>query len=488
MLYIHWLILLIYTLIIIGTIVTLLMENRPPVKSMAWLMVLVFMPVVGIILYFFFGQNTRKERHISQRSLDALSKQSMLEFVEQKDLQLPERHRTLIQQFMTENWALPFKDNQVEIYTSGHDFFLSLLREIGRAKHHIHLVTYIIEDDPLGRLFADALADKVREGVEVRVIYDDVGCWRVSDKFFQRMTAAGIDVRPFMPVHFPAFTSKMNYRNHRKICVIDGTVGFIGGMNIALRYIKGTRKQMWRDTHLRIQGGAVYALQRAFLVDWYFVSRSLITSRQYYPPQRLAPRTTPLDSRTSPLVPRLSNIAQVVTSSPVSPWPEIMQGYVRILLEARQYVYMESPYFLPTEAILFAMRTAALSGVDVRLMVPYHADAKLAEWASRSYIMQTLESGVKVYYYKAGFNHSKILVCDDSLCTCGSNNIDFRSFENNFEANIFFYDEATALRMKEVFLNDQKQCRLITDVTHVANRPFHKRLWESLVRLLSPLL
>ncbi len=482
MIYIHWLILLIYTLIIIGTIVTLLMENRPPVKAMAWLMVLVFMPVVGIILYFFFGQNTRKERHISQRSLDALSKQSMLEFVEQKDLQLPERHRTLIQQFVTENWALPFKDNNVEIYTNGHDFFLSLLREIGQAKHHIHLVTYIIEDDPLGRLVVDALADKVKEGVEVRFIYDDVGCWKVKDSFFRRMTAAGIDVRPFMPVRFPAFTSKMNYRNHRKICVIDGTTGFIGGMNIALRYIKGTKKQRWRDTHLCIRGGAVYALQRAFLVDWYFVSRSLINSRQYYPPQqRLAPSVSSPGSRSL-------HLAQVVTSSPISPWPEIMQGYVRILLEARQYVYMQSPYFLPTEPILFAMRTAALSGVDVRLMVPYHADAKLAEWASRSYIMQTLESGVRVYYYKAGFNHSKLLVCDDSLSTCGSNNIDFRSFENNFESNIFFYDEAIALRMKEVFLRDQEQCILLTDVTHVAHRPFHKRLWESLVRLLSPLL
>ena len=189
-----------------------------------------------------------------------------------------------------------------------------------------------------------------------------------------------------------------------------------------------------------------------------------------------------------PLGVGLSPLAQVVTSSPISPWPEIMQGYVRILLEARHYVYMESPYFLPTEVILFAMRTAALSGVDVRLMVPYHADAKLVEWASRSYLMQTLESGVKVYLYKAGFNHSKLIVCDDSLASCGSNNIDFRSFENNFEANIFFYDEATALKFKQIFLDDQRDCVLITDTRHVARRPFYKRLWESLVRLLSPLL
>ena len=498
---------LIYGLFILGTIITVLMENRQPVKAMAWLMVLVFIPVGGIILYFFFGQNTRKQRHISQRSLDQLSKQSMLEFVEQKNLKLPERHRMLIQQFLNENWALPFKDNTLDIYTSGHDFFLALLRSIGAAQDHIHISTYIMEDDPLGRLVADALIDKARKGVEVRLIYDDVGCWRVKDAFFRRMRDAGIDVQPFMPVRFPAFTSKMNYRNHRKVCVIDGRVGFIGGMNIALRYIKGTRKQAWRDTHLCIRGGAVYALQRTFLIDHYFVSRTLITSRRYYPPLHASssPSSPSSPSISSPLpreglgvgqspLPReglgvgLSPLAQVVTSSPISPWPEIMQGYVRILLEARHYVYMESPYFLPTEVILFAMRTAALSGVDVRLMVPYHADAKLVEWASRSYLMQTLESGVKVYLYKAGFNHSKLIVCDDSLASCGSNNIDFRSFENNFEANIFFYDEATALKFKQIFLDDQRDCVLITDTRHVARRPFYKRLWESLVRLLSPLL
>ena len=176
-----------------------------------------------------------------------------------------------------------------------------------------------------------------------------------------------------MPVKFPAFTSKVNYRNHRKLCVIDGTVGFIGGMNIALRYVKGTPRQPWRDTHLCVRGGAVYALQCSFLVDWYFVDRTLITNRRYYPP-----------------VPwRINNdcIGQVVTGSPVAQWPDMMQGYVRVLLEAQQYVYIATPYFLPTEPILFAMRTAALAGVDVRLMLPRHSDSRLLEWASISYVM-----------------------------------------------------------------------------------------------------
>lgn len=474
MLYIHWILLVIYLAITIGGIVAVLMDNKQPEKTMAWILVLCFMPIVGIIFYLFFGQNTRKEKVISERSMDLLMKRSMLEFAEQENLHIPRRNRPLMKLFTNQNWALPFKDNEVSIFTDGYEFVSTLLYNIGQAQDHIHLDTYIIEDDPLGNLVADALIDKARQGVEVRLLYDDVGCWRVKDRFFNRMKVAGIQVYAFMPVRFPAFTGKVNYRNHRKLCVIDGKVGFIGGMNIALRYVKGTARQTWRDTHLCIRGGAVYAIQRAFLVDWYFVSRTLVTDRRYYPP---------VDKT-------INNncLTQIVTSSPVSPWPDIMQGYVRVLLQAHRYVYMESPYFLPTEPVLFAMRTAALSGVDVRLIVPRHGDAKLVEWASRSYLMEVIEAGVKVYLYEPGFNHSKILVSDDNLSSCGSTNIDFRSFENNFEANAFFFNEGMALRLKKVFLTDQAQSTLVDDVSYFIKRPFLQRLLESLVRLLSPLL
>ena len=474
MLYIHWILLVIYLAITIGGIVAVLMDNKQPEKTMAWILVLCFMPIVGIIFYLFFGQNTRKEKVISERSMDLLMKRSMLEFAEQENLHIPRRNRPLMKLFTNQNWALPFKDNEVSIFTDGYEFVSTLLYNIGQAQDHIHLDTYIIEDDPLGNLVADALIDKARQGVEVRLLYDDVGCWRVRDRFFNRMKAAGIQVYAFMPVRFPAFTGKVNYRNHRKLCVIDGKVGFIGGMNIALRYVKGTARQAWRDTHLCIRGGAVYAIQRAFLVDWYFVSRTLVTDRRYYPP---VDKT--IDNNC---------LTQIVTSSPVSPWPDIMQGYVRVLLQAHRYVYMESPYFLPTEPVLFAMRTAALSGVDVRLIVPRHGDAKLVEWASRSYLMEVIEAGVKVYLYEPGFNHSKILVSDDNLSSCGSTNIDFRSFENNFEANAFFFNEGMALRLKKVFLTDQAQSTLVDDVSYFIKRPFLQRLLESLVRLLSPLL
>ena len=474
MVYFHWIYLLLYVAIMIPAIIRVLLDNRQPAKTMAWILVLAFMPFVGIIFYIFFGQNTRKERHISDRSMDQLTKRSMLEFVEQENLHLPANNKPLMNLFTNQNWAFPFKDNRVDIFTDGYEFICSLLYNIGKAQHHIHLDTYIFEDDALGYLVADALIDKAEQGVEIRVIYDDVGCWKVKDAFFERMRDTGIDVHAFMPVRFPAFTSKVNYRNHRKLCVIDGKVGFIGGMNIAKRYVKGTGKQPWRDTHLRIQGGGVYALQRAFLIDWYFVDRTLITNRVYYPPVDIHINN--------------SCLVQVVTSSPIAPWPDIMQGYVRILLQAQHYVYLETPYFLPTEPVLFAMRTAALAGVDVRLMVPRHSDARLVEWASRSYMMEAIEAGVKVYLYEAGFNHSKLLVSDDKICSCGSTNVDFRSFENNFEANAFFFDTDMALRIKNIFLEDEAHCQLTDDVTYYIKRPFLKRLFESTVRLLSPLL
>lgn len=474
MVYFHWLIFIVYVCVVLGTMLTVLMDNRQPAKTMAWVMVLIFIPVVGIVLYFFFGQNTRKEKFISRQSMDQLTKRSMLEFAEQQNLVLPEEHSVLINLFKTQNRALPFKNNTTDILTDGTDFFISLLRDIGQATHHIHLETYIICDDPLGRLLADALADKARQGVEVRFIYDDVGCWNVPNSFFEQMRNAGIDVHAFMPVKFPAFTSKVNYRNHRKLCVIDGKIGYIGGMNVAMRYVKGSNGRAWRDTHMRIRGGAVYGIQRAFLVDWFFVDRTLVTNRCYYPM---------LDGS-------INNdcIMQVVTSSPISPWPEMMQGYVRILLEAKRYVYMETPYFLPTEPVMFAMRTAALAGVDVRLMVPLHSDAKFVEWASRPYIQEAADSGVKVYLYKAGFNHSKLLVSDDSLSTCGSTNIDFRSFENNFESNVFIYDSGMAQRVKAVFIGDMKNCVMYGDYMRTRRLSFTHRLWESFVRLFSPLM
>ena len=472
----HWLFLLLLTLvylvIVLALAARLLLDNRSPSNTLVWLMVLIGLPVVGLILYIFFGRNYRKEKYINSQSLDQISKRSLFGYVEQRDLVIPEQHAELIRLFSNQNVALPFKDNEIEIYENGHDFFPALLKAIAQAKNHIHLVVYIFENDALGTLVSDALIDKALQGVEVRVIYDYVGCWHVPSEFYERMREAGIDVHAFMPVKFPAFTSKVNYRNHRKLCVIDGEVGFIGGMNIATRYVKGKNNTPWRDTHMRIIGSAVYGIQTAFLVDWYFVDRSLVSGPAYYPENTFMINNNCL--------------AQIVTSNPTSQWPEIMHGYVRILMEAKKYVYIETPYFLPTDPVLFAIRTSVLAGVDVRLVVPEHSDTRMVEWAGRSFIREALDAGVKVYLYKEGFNHSKLLVCDDTLCSCGSTNVDFRSFENNFEANVFVYDSNIVARMKAIIERDMERSQLI-DAKSYRSR-IRVRLFESIVRLFSPLL
>ena len=450
----------------------LLMDNRSPSTTLAWLLVLSFLPYVGIVIYFFFGENTRKKRIISKKSLDQLSRRSMLSYVEQKELNVPDDTQTLTRLFFNQNYALPFRNNQVEVFTSGYEFIAALLQTIGRAQSHIHLTTYIFEDDPLGRLVADALIEKARQGVEVRVIYDAVGNWRVPSRFFERLREEGVDTHAFMPVRFPAFTRRINSRNHRKICVVDGHTGFIGGMNIALRYVKGQNGTPWRDTHLMIKGSGVYGLQCAFLVDWYFVDGTLISNKNYYPAM--------------PWHPGNNCIAQVVTSSPLSPWPEMMQGYTKVILQARRYVYIETPYFLPTEPVLTALQTSAQAGVDVRLMIPYEPDSRIVGLAGRSFVSEAAEAGVKVYYYKEGFNHSKLLVVDDKLCSCGSTNVDFRSFENNFEANVFFYDEALTVRMRKVFEDDITRC--MGDDEVIDDPSFLSRITASVARLFSPLL
>lgn len=282
----------------------------------------------------------------------------------------------------------------------------------------------------------------------MRLVYDDVGCWNVKNRFFKQMETDGIQVAPFLPVRFPKFTSKVDFRNHRKIVVIDGIIGYVGGMNLAERYFyQVDRSQpVWRDTHVRIMGNAVGGLQRAFLSDWYVAAGLTITDQVYYPREEECRKIMACDRE--PYVSR-NALIQIVTSIPTAPWPDIMQGMILALLRARQYCYLQSPYFMPTERMLFALQTAALAGVDVRLMIPERTDKRFLTWASRSFLHDVMRAGVRVYLYQKGFLHSKTLVCDDTLMSCGSTNIDFRSFERNFEVNAFVYDKEAALHMKK---------------------------------------
>ncbi len=456
---------------IIGTIALIVLDNRNPVKTLAWILILMFLPVVGLVLYFFFGRSRRHERIIGKKLYGRLLKKPMAEYLTQDPCRLPPHYGRLISLFRNANQALPFDGNRISAFTEGLSMLQALLRELQKATQHIHMEFYIFEGDAVGRLVRDVLIDKARSGVEVRVIYDDVGCWHVPHRFFDRMREAGIEVRSFLKVRFPLFTSKVNYRNHRKIVVIDGRVGFVGGMNLAERYMRGVPWGIWRDTHLLLEGKAVHGLQTTFLLDWYFADRTLMTSAGYFPKTDCAG----------------SALAQIVTSEPVGPWREIMQGLCLALMGAHKYFYMQTPYFLPAESVLVAMRTAALAGIDVRLMIPMRADSRLMHLASCSYLADVLQAGVKVYFYKKGFLHSKLMVSDDELSTVGSTNIDFRSFEHNFEINAFIYDMETALQMREIFLQDQRDCVQVF-LKNWAKRPWYRKAAESVVRLFSPVL
>ena len=275
---------LLFLLAVVITLVVIVMENRNPYKTLAWVLVLVFLPVVGLVLYYFFGQDTRKERLISKKGFKRLTRYPMMEFQMQESFKVSEeKQHQLIRFFQRVNLALPFEGNSMKIFQDGSSMLQALLATINSAKHHIHVEFYIFEDDAVGCLVKDALIEKAREGVEIRVLYDDVGCWKVPHRFYDEMREAGIEVRGFLKVRFPRFTSKVNYRNHRKLVVVDGRIGFVGGMNLAERYLKGVPWGIWKDIMMPVEGKAVYGLQMAFLTDWYATDHSLITSSSYFP-------------------------------------------------------------------------------------------------------------------------------------------------------------------------------------------------------------
>ena len=463
---------LLFLLAVVATIVVIVMDNRNPYKTLAWVLVLVFLPVVGLALYYFFGQDTRREKLISKKGFKRLTKYPMMEFQMQESFKASEeKQHQLIRFFQRVNLALPFEGNSMKIFQDGSSMLQALLATINSAKHHIHVEFYIFEDDAVGRLVKDSLIDKARKGVEIRVLYDDVGCWKVPHRFYDEMREAGIEVRGFLKVRFPRFTSKVNYRNHRKLVVVDGRIGFVGGMNLAERYLKGVPWGIWKDIMMQVEGKAVYGLQMTFLTDWYATDHSLITSSSYFPQME--------DKGTS--------LMQVVTSDPVGEWKDIMQGLLIAITSAQKYVYIQSPYLLPTEPILLALKTAAAAGVDVRIMIPEKSDSRMVHWGTMSYLQELMEAGIKIYMYQKGFLHSKLIVCDDCLSSVGSTNMDFRSFEHNFEINAFMYDKTSALMLKDIFLSDQKDAKLL-HLKEWRMRPWSQKVKESVIRLFAPLL
>ena len=347
----------------------------------------------------------------------------------------------------------------------------ALMEEIARARHHIHIQYYILNDDQTGCRLRDALVAKAREGVRVRILYDDVGSRGAKNSFFKGMRDAGIEVYAFLHVKFPLFTSKVNYRNHRKIVVIDGRIGFIGGMNIADRYVRGTQWGTWRDTHFRIEGSGAAGLQASFLSDWSATTKTHISGPDYYPP---AGHFT-------------DDILQIAPSGPFGKWRALLQADSYAIARARQRIWIQTPYYLPSDVLNTALHEAALAGIDVHLMLPARSDSKVVDLATHSYLDDMMKAGVKISFYTPGFLHSKLLIIDDMLSVIGSANMDFRSFEHNFEINAFVYDREFATRMAAIFEDDLTHCHTVTPGEWFT-RPRTRRVAESLMRVFSPLL
>ena len=459
---------------IIGVVVS---ENRNPVKTLAWITVLVLLPVVGIILYIFFGRSLRHIRMISRKKrLRLTNRDDIKHLMRSRQVVHYEDEKSDRQQMINLVNSIqgsPFlANNDVEIFTNGKDKFDALKRDILAAERYIHIQYYIIENDTIGNEIAELLKAKVAEGVRVRVLYDHVGSFHFDMSYFKKLRKAGVEVYPFMQITFPEFANRINWRNHRKIVVIDGKVGYIGGMNIADRYIDGGDMGFWRDTHLRLVGDIVAALQVSFAIDWNFMKRELIEE----PVEVVAPSTikNPIGM-------------QLVTSGPTSKWVNMAFVFQKAIDSASKCVYIQTPYFLPSDSLLKSLQVAALSKVDVRLMIPRKPDSILLRYASYSYVKQCLNAGIKIYFYEPGMLHAKVVVIDEDFVTTGSTNFDFRSFEHNFECNVLLYGKDFNKRMKEVMLEDMKNC------TRISLRSWRKRsVWqkalESILRLFAPLL
>ncbi len=458
-------------------IIVIISENRNPVKSLAWVTILLLLPVVGLVLYLFFGRNIKNKRMISRRNRRRLRKREKRTKADPREAGLTPEMVQQVNLGRSLTGAQFYTDNEVNFFFDGASKFDALRRDLLAARHSINLQYYIFSDDETGRAIADILCQKAAQGVAVRVIYDHVGSLGSSNKFFRRLTRAGVDAKPFFKVTFPGLGTRINWRNHRKIVVIDEQVAYIGGMNIADRYARDhTGNRAWRDTHIRLTGPAVAAAQFSFAVDWSFTGGEIIEGE-------ISPR-----ENFATLPGALAGVgAQVLTAGPTSQWANISMAFHKAISNAHRRVFIQTPYFLPTEGLLKALQSAALAHVDVRIMMPAKSDSAMLTFASSSYVAECLKAGIKIYLYEPGMLHAKMMVVDDEFVSIGSTNFDFRSFDYNFESNIFLFSKEANALAAEQFMADGASSRRV----HPAEwrrRPFLHKMAASLLRLLSPIL
>lgn len=485
--FMNWSLLIAYTLVllylltIIAIMFNIVLENRNPVRTLAWIGVLLFIPFLGLIFYLYFGVNYRKVKMFSMKGLgdmkwlqymseDQKQRIKKTELLEKEDM---EEVRKLMTLLLNNSKALLTRYNKVEILNNGEATFPAIFTALCTARKYIHLEYYILEKGELMNRLTEILIAKAKAGVEVRIIYDDVGSWSLPKKWIQEMKAAGIQIYPFLPVRFHKVANKANYRNHRKIIIVDGETAFVGGLNFADRYLKGVPGiGIWRDTHLKVKGEVATSLQIVFLIDWYFVRQELLLDKEEYLPYIREDGNV---------------ITQVVSSGPDSDWASIQQAYFTMINMARKYVFISTPYFMPGETTLNCIKAAAMGGVEVRILLPHKSDSYLTNWCSRSFVEELLEAGVKVYWYRKGINHSKVIVVDGIVASVGTANVDMRSFDQNFEVNLIVYERNFARQVAACFMDDLKNSEE-ESMHRWKFRNKQDKVRESVARLFAPLL
>ncbi len=457
------------------------LERKNPSATLAWIMILFLVPVVVIVFYFLFSQNiarqkifrmTKYEEAIINASLnEQVNTIKHGEFIftnpESKKWQdMIRLHQTYSEAYLTQ-------DNKITVLTDGRHKFDSLLRDLADAKQSINIMYFILKNDTMGRLLIDTLTEKAREGVEVRLLIDAMGSREMSDKTLARFKQAGGRYAFFFPPMYKYLNLKLNYRNHRKLVVIDGGIGYLGGFNVGNEYL-GQKKRFgfWRDTHLRLLGSCVQDMNARFFLDWRFASKEQVDiSRVYYGEPCQAGSTA----------------IQIVSCGPDSLKEEIKHGYLKMISSAKKNIYIQTPYFVPDASILEALKTAVFSGVDVRIMIPSMPDHMFVYWATYSYAGVLLELGAKVYIYDEGFLHAKTICVDGEVASVGSANFDIRSFRLNFEANAFIYDASEVYKLEAIFETDMMKSHELTKHLY-RSRSLVIKFKESISRLLSDLL
>lgn len=467
----------IYGLNILAIVALIFFERKNPTLTWAWIMVLTFLPIVGFIIYLFIGHSMSKHKIFRNKIIDDNTRKEYMNEIRNTYVYdvAANKNQDLITMNTAQSKAVYSQHNKIAVIFDGKEKYKELFEAIRNAKDYIHIEYYIIQKDEVGLEFIKLLSEKAKEGVEVKLLYDAMGSSKLNrKKYFKEFKANGGKCAAFFPSIIPYLSFRINYRDHRKIVVIDGKVAFTGGFNIGKEHIGKDKKiGYWRDTHLKIEGEGVADIEERFLLDWVYASREKIKDYSRY-------------------FPKIDNIKeitgmQVVSCGPDNDEQHIRNGYLKIINNARKNVYIQTPYFVPDDTMLNSLKISALSGVDVRLMIPGKPDHKTMFWAANSYIGELLEAGVKVYYYQKGFIHAKTIVADGDVSSVGTANMDIRSFKLNFEVNCFIYNKEIAKIMEDQFEEDMKVSTKI-DRDEFAKRSIIDRLIESVVRLVSPLL